>query len=313
MPANLPPQYYEKEKELKKAKTPEEKIVILKELLAIMPKHKGTDKLQAELRAKIAKLSKMKSKKSSVRKTPSPYEIKKEGAGQLVLFGPPNSGKSLILSSLTHAESPSPEYPFSTLKPIIGMMDYQDIQFQLIDTPSIDKEFLDKGLVHLLRQADLLLLVVDVGEDDVVEKIEAVRDKLKEKNFYLEEEKEKMMIIANKIDKTNAEERKAILEELYPFPIIPISAKEKKWNNLKEKIFENLKIIRVYLKPPGKPPSREEPVILKKGSKVIDAAEAIHKDFLNMRYARIWNDELHGLRVEREYLLKDGDILEFHL
>ena len=315
MPANLPPEFYQKERELKFARTPEEKIAILRELLSLMPKHKGTDKLQAEIRAKISKLSRMKGKKASPHKTTSPYDIRKEGAGQVVLIGPPNGGKSLILSSLTRANSPSPSYPFSTRFPVIGMMEYEDIKFQLIDTPSLDKSFLDRGLLHLLRICDLVLLVVDTGEEEVIEKLETTREILEKEGLELGKDGKKTLIVANKMDREKAKERFAILEELYisEFSLIPVSALRKEWDNLGKSIFDNLEIIRIYLKPPGKPPSRESPVILRKGSTVIEAGEIIHKDFLNMRYARLWNEEIKGLRVEKDYILQDGDILEFHL
>lgn len=233
------------------------------------------------------------------------------------MVGYPNVGKSLLLTSLTRASSPSTNYPFSTLKPVVGMMPFEDIQFQLIDTPSLSPDFMDKGLPIMVRNSDLVLLVVDGGNDEVLEEVEGVREKLREKNIVLGgKEGKKTLIVVNKMDKEGAKERASIVEELYgeEYSVIRISALRKEWNNLGRRIFDALELIRVYTKAPGAPPSRQEPIILKKGSRVIDAAVAIHKDFANMKYARLWDDyNFQGLRVEREYPLKDGDILEFHL
>ncbi len=313
MPANLPPEYYEKEKELRDAKTPEEKISILKELLSIMPKHKGTDKLQAELRAKIKKLNKLRESKKK-KKTFSPYDIPKEGAAQIVLIGPPNTGKSLFLSTLTHARSLSAPYPFSTLKPVVGMMNFENIQFQLIDTPPITLEFMDKGIIQLLHQADLLLLICDAGEESVIESLEEVNTRLEERNIILGEDK-KGVLVLNKMDKPGSKDRFQIVKELYNnLPVVPVSVKNHQFNNLDRVIFETLRIIRVYTKTPGSPPNLEKPIILKRGSRVIDVAEEVHKDFLRMKYARLWNSKgIKGLRVERKHVLEDGDILEFHI
>ncbi|NOZ63709.1 MAG: GTP-binding protein [Caldiserica bacterium] len=314
MPANLPPEYYEKERELRNAKTPDEKISILKELLSIMPKHKGTDKLQAELRTKIKKLNKLKESEKKKRRTLSPYDIPKEGAAQIVLVGPPNSGKSLFLSTLTHAKSNSAPYPFSTLKPVVGMMNFENIQFQLIDTPPITAEFMDRGITQILYQADLLLIIGDGSDEKAVEALEEVNERLKERNITIGEGK-KAILALNKMDIPGSEKRLQIIKELYKnLPVIPISTKNQQFNNLGRVIFDTLKIIRVYTKNRGSPPNLNKPIIMKKGSRVIDVAAEVHKDFLRMKYARLWNLKgVKGLRVERKYILEDGDILEFHI
>ena len=174
MPANLPPQYHEVEREYRQAKTPSEKIELLKKMLAIMPKHKGTDKIQADLRAKISKLNKMSQKKSPKKEVDSLSHIDREGAGQVILLGKPNVGKSQILSGLTNANSPVTPYPFATRKPIVGMMEFEDIKIQLIDTPSITKSFMEKYLPQLIREADIVAVVVDLSQEDVLEQVEEI-------------------------------------------------------------------------------------------------------------------------------------------
>lgn len=331
MPANLPPQYHEAEKRYRKAGTFKEKISILQEMLAIMPKHKGTDKLQAQLRAKISKLKKAAEKKKGPRRSSQPYRVPKEGAAQVILTGPPNAGKSSILSTLTRASPEVAPYPFTTHQLAVGMMAYQNIKIQLVDTPAISSQFIMPWLAGVLTRGDLLLMVLDLGKDDILEQIEAIFEKLEESKIRLEKGKEngekdikkgitykKIAVLANKEDVQGAKERLSILKEFYSrnFPLINSSVKSsQKMDKVKERIYQALGIIRVYTKIPGHPPDMEDPVVLKKDSLVIDAARAIHKDFArNLKYARIWgSDEFKGQKVEREHHLEEGDILEFHI
>ena len=326
MPANLPPQYYEAEQRYRLAQTDQEKLTILREMLAIMPKHKGTEKLQAELKSRISKLKKEMQKKRTTGKRAYGFHIPKQGAGQVVLVGAPNAGKSQILQRLTNVPVEIAPYPFTTRKPAVGMMNFEDIKIQLVDTPPITVEFVESYLPGIIRNADLILLVVNLGSDSVLEETEEVRQRLSQFKISLEVDEEqgegwvykKTLMVGNKIDVEGADERLEILGELYgeKFPISCISAKEKRGlNELKKEIYKALDIIRVYTKQPGKPPDRDDPIVLKKGSTVIDAAAAIHKEFASkLKYARIWDgDKLKGQRVERDGLLKEGDILEFHV
>lgn len=172
MVVNLPPQFHEKEAELKKAKTIEEKISILEEMLAIMPKHKSSEKLQALLRAKISKYKKMlEEEKKTKKKSPVPV-IQKEGAGQIAICGPPNSGKSTLLSKLTNANPEIGDYPFTTKIPNVGMMDYEDIKIQIVDTPSLSTEFTENWVGDILRKADSLVFLFDISTDFILEELE---------------------------------------------------------------------------------------------------------------------------------------------
>jgi hypothetical protein len=163
MPANLPPQYFDKEKELKNAKTPQEKMAILEDLLAIVPKHKGTEKLQALLKTKLAKLRDQSQKKPSVARHANLYQIEKAGAGQLVLVGGPNSGKSSLVKVLTNASPEIGDYPFTTHSPSPAMMPYENIQIQLIDLPPITPDFMEFWQAELIKGADGILVVLDVS------------------------------------------------------------------------------------------------------------------------------------------------------
>jgi len=178
MPANLPPQYYEAERRYRQAQSYEEKIAILQEMLAIMPKHKGTDKLQAELRAKISKLKKTAQKKTGPRRKGFSYRIPREGIAQVALIGPPNSGKSSILATLTKTKPEIADYPFTTYEPSVGMLTWENVKIQLVDTPPIAEEFKIPWLGEVLRGADLLLIVLDLGKDDILDRAEEVLKKL---------------------------------------------------------------------------------------------------------------------------------------
>jgi ribosome-interacting GTPase 1 len=116
LPANLPPAYFEAENRYREAKTPAEGIAALEEMLAIMPKHKGTDKLKADLRRRISKLKSKQQEKKKLGRRDRGYKIEKEGVGQVVLIGEPNVGKSSLVAALTNADPQVAEFPHSTWK-----------------------------------------------------------------------------------------------------------------------------------------------------------------------------------------------------
>lgn len=179
MPANLPPQYHEVERKFREAKEPAEKLGFLREMYAVLPKHKGTDKLQADLKRRISKLQDGLQKSHKVGRRPYAFTIDKEGAGQVVLLGPANSGKSSILKALTHAEPEVAAYPFTTRKPLPGMMLYEDIQIQLVDMPPIVAEGLEHWFPQLVRSADAALIVVDINSSTLLDDIELVLKEMK--------------------------------------------------------------------------------------------------------------------------------------
>lgn len=327
MPANLPPQYFEAEKVYRQAKTPEEKVEALENMLAIMPKHKGTDKLRAELRRKIAKFSEEAQRRPSVARKGSAYNIKKEGAGQVVLVGLPNVGKSQLVSALTEAFPEVGDYPYTTKMPLPGMLKFENIQIQLLDMPPITDREARPWFSHLLRNADVLLAVVDLGDDpliqleDVLAELEGMKVKLMmggaEEELAPGVVRKRALIVGSKGDLNESGGRYAMLKSRYgaEFPVVVVSARERiGLEEMKQAIYETLDVIRVYTKSPGKKPDFEEPVVLKKGSTVEDAAGSIHKDFRNrLKYAQVWGSgKYDGQRVKREHILEDGDIVELH-
>ncbi len=324
MPANLPPQYYEAEKNFRLAKSPVEKITALEEMLAIMPKHKGTDHLRAELRTKIAKLTQLAAKKSGARH--ASMIIEKEGAAQVAVVGLTNVGKSQLVASITNASPLVADYPFATHEATPGMMKFENIQIQLIDTPPLAPQTIEFWLPPMLRKADVLLLVVDLSDvpltqvENTIAELGKMRisigiDKTEGEVILAQK---KTLIVGNKLDLKNANENYIALKNKYKeqSPIVAISAKEGVGlEELKLEIYKVLDIIRVYTKTPGQKPELTEPIVLKKGSTVEDAAAEVHKDFLSkLKYARIWGSGKHdGLMVKRDHILQDGDIIELHL
>jgi len=313
MPANLPPQYFEAEKNYRAAKNPMEKIAALEEMLAIMPKHKGTDHLRAELRSRIAKLTQLAAKKSGAQR--ASMVIEKEGAAQVVVIGLPNAGKSQLVSSITNASPAVAEYPFTTQSATPGMMQFENIQIQLIDTPPFTEQSIEWWLPHIIRRADAILIVVDLT-DAPIPQMEAIIEQLG--NRKIEIGQNKALIIGNKLDLQNAAENYTALKNRYEgqFPVIAISAKEGiGLEELKHEIYRLLDIIRVYTKAPGKKPDFTEPIVLDRGSTLEDAAAAVHKDFrAKLKYARIWGSGKHdGVMAKRDHILQDGDVIELHL
>jgi len=329
MPANLPPQYFETERKLKTAKTPQEKIEILEELLSLVPKHKGTEKLQALLKTKIAKLKSAAQKKPTIAKHGPSHQVEKSGAGQIVIIGPPNTGKSMLLKSLTNAQPEIADYPFTTRMPSPAMMNYENIQIQLIDTPPITPEYMEVWHYELIKEADGVLFLLDLGNPDSFSVFQNLSVKLEEKRIEIVSHRsspsfessafiKKALIVTNKIDLPSAEDNFVVLKKaLEPkFDPIPVSAlRGDNLEELKKNIFFSLDVLRVYSKVPGKKVDYEDPFIFKRGSNLMDMAKAVHKDFAQkLKYARIWGkNKYQGQKVNRDYLLEDEDVIELHL
>jgi ribosome-interacting GTPase 1 len=327
MPANLPPEYFAAEKKFKQAATSQEKIAALEELISSVPKHKGTDKLRADLRRRLSKL-----REESIRKKKSGkgdlYSVEKQGAAQIAIAGFPNSGKSSIVDILTNAHPVIADYPLTTVMPLSGMMVFEDIQFQLIDLPPIGNESTDGWVSAMLRNANILMLVIDLAEDPLIqtellfEQISNWRIPILKKGDTREVKEiitfKQVIIVGNKTDLPDSEDRlnRMRLEYESLYPIACISAKQKQGiEQLRKIVFENSRIIRVYSKQPGKQPDMNTPFTLFAGSSVLDLAELIHKDFImNLKYARIWGSaKFDGQRVHKDYVLHDRDVVEYHL
>ena len=328
MPANLTPQYLEAEAKFKQAKNTTEKMKVLETMMAIIPKHKGTEKLRGQLKSRMAKLKAELQEKPTLGRGEQIYNIKREGAAQVVLLGLPNSGKSSLFSQITHAFSEVADYPFTTQKPIPGMMKHENLQIQLVDTPPIQLDHIEPGFSNLVRNADALLFLVDLTEDPIfqMETLLAELDRMKIKVVgngpILSVEggwiSLRAILLANKCDIKNAIKAYQTFKTHFidSFPILPISAKEgMNLESLKKEVYQLLGVIRVYTKPPGGEPDLTEPVVLKKGSTVGDVAHSIHKDFAaQLRYAKIWGSgKFEGQMVKRDYEVNEGDVIELHI
>lgn len=328
MPANLPPQYFEAEKRYRLARTPQEKIQALEEMLRIMPKHKGTVRLQGDLRRKISLLKKEASSRPSMGRRGDHYFVEKAGAGQVVMGGPPNSGKSSLLRALTNARPEVADYPFTTRAPQAGIMVFENVRIQLVDVPPVHPEMTEPWVYAILRNADVLWIVLDLSSDDLLQDMEIVLNALDGASIRPvgtgnhPEDRERLtkraLVAANKLDIQKAREHLEILREFYAdrFPIHGISTQSLEGlQELARATFHSLGIIRAYTKAPGKDPDLRDPVILPLGSTVADFAEQIHKDFAQkLKFARIWGKDKHdGQRVHLDFPLADGDILELHI
>ncbi len=328
MPANLPPTYFEAEKRYREAKTPAEGIAALEEMLAIMPKHKGTDKLKADLRRRISKLKSKQQQKKKLGRRDRSYTIEREGVGQVVLLGTPNVGKSALVAALTNADPPVADFPHSTWKPTPGMMYFENVQIQLIDMPPVSKEHTEPWLLDIARRADIILVVVDV-QTDPMQQLEETVSFLKDNriaplgmaDLYGVTDRwtfVSFLVVANKSDEQSTEENFEIFKSLVEddWSLIPVSAKTgRNFDLLRQTLFTNLEIIRVYTKVPGKGPDRKAPFVLKKGSRLEDLASKIHKDFLEkLKYAKVWGKDVYdGQMVQRDHVLQDGDVVELHM
>lgn len=328
MPTNLPPEYYDAEKRYRSSKTPAEKLTSLEEMIRIVPKHKGTDKLRADLRKRVSKLKSAAQAKKSLGRYESAYHINKEGAGQVVIVGATNVGKSALVARVTNAAPEVADFPHTTWKPTPGMMRVENIQIQLIDTPPLSDEYIDPEMMDLIRRCDLALLMVDLQTDpwqqleDSLALLEAqgiVPMRLKDR--YPDQRSIRpvpFLILANKNDDPQTDEDLNIFRELLEdnWPMVSASVKTgRNLDQLKAAVVERLNIIRVYTKSPGKKPDFTAPFVLKKGSTMADFAGKVHQDFSRkLKSAKVWGPAVFdGQMVQRDYVLQEGDIVELQI
>ncbi len=388
MPANLPAEARAKWIKVMEAKTPEEKIKALEEFLSAVPKHKGTANLRLWATRRLAELREEIEIRRRKRAGRGPrFFIEKEGAAQVIVVGPPNTGKSSIVSILTGAKTKIADYPYSTIEPVPGMYKFKDVLFQLIDTPPISpgsRSGLNSRVIGLIRNADTIMIILDINGDPI-DDFERIYDELNSHGILLHKPRGRVVIERQRsgklgirvalmgrlldctpddirkllesyrinnalvkiygdvtlddveqavfesrlykpsiivINKADLDLKKALtkgrlLKKMNPdIPVIVASAKWRKgFEKLGEILFNELELIRIYTKQPNGQVS-DKPLILKKGSTVLDVAKSIHKKFVeNFLYAKIWGPSAKypGERVGLDHILHDGDIVEIHI
>jgi hypothetical protein len=334
VPANLTPQYFEAERRYKEARTSAEKIKALRGMLAIMPKHKGTEKLQADLRRKLSKLQEEIEAEHHAHRGGAHGglgHVKREGAGQVVLVGAPNAGKSSLVAALTHAHPKVAPYPFTTHDPLAGMMSFEDVQVQLVDTPAVSVDYFESWMPELVRNSDRVLWVADLGSDALLEDIDAVVRALASHELRLRAAGHadiapgngvlETLVAAGKLDAPGAADRLELLrDEVHEVvggdvPILAVSAESGEGlETLRRTVYESLRVIRVYTKIPGHKPDHDRPFVLPRGATVLDLARAVHRDIAaSLQFARLWgSSRFEGQTVQQDQPLQDGDVVELH-
>jgi uncharacterized protein len=330
MPANLPPQYSKAEDQYRSATTPADRLEALRVMFRLLPKHKGTEKLQSDLKQKISRAKEeIEGGKAGAKKSGISHRVPREGAGQVVLVGAPNVGKSAILAALTNARPEVAPFPFTTRAPYPGMMSWEDVRLQLVDLPPITPDFLEPWLPGIVRSADAALLVVDLGSDDVADAAESVLLRMAENHaelvgelpFDIDDETIhhiKTVLVANKLDADGAGDRLEVIREWFGprFPIVPISiTRGQGLDDVRRASYDLLGVLRVYTKVPGKPVDRSKPFTLPVGATVLDLAREVHRDFEHaLKFARIWGTGVfEGQTVKRDHELHDADVVELHV
>lgn len=328
MAANLTFYYYRAEEQYRRAQTCEERLHCLERMLQVIPKHKGTDHLQAAIRTKIKEARAEVQAERDAPKKGRAFKIPRQGAGTVVVIGAPNSGKSRIVAELTNADPEVAVYPFTTREPFPAMMSWKDVLIQLVDTPPVSQTPLEPFLVNYVRTADLVLLVFDGSSDDapeetlnIVQQLEQRKTLLDSVTGYDETDFSRLriqtLLAVTRADVPDADLRISLFQEMAPreLPVISVELqREESQEVLRDSIFKSLNLIRVYTKSPGKTAVFEEPFAIPVGATVETLAERVHQDFVDrLRFAKVWGAAVHdGQQVGREHVLEEGDMVELH-
>jgi ribosome-interacting GTPase 1 len=343
MPANLSPEYKAAELAFRKARDSNERLVCLREMLRTIPKHKGTDHLQADIKTRIKELTEELAgpKKGGARGGPATV-VHPEGAAQIALLGAPNAGKSSLHTRLTGSDAPIGPYPFTTQYPQPGMMPHLDIHFQLVDLPPISPEHPVPWIANALQPADAALLLVDLANPECVDQVLALLELLAERKIRLSEtwpaeEHEAAaaqdadeiadpfatrlptLMLATKTDRiAGIEDELGVFRELtgLQYPALQVSAVPGGGlEQLGPWLFEHLALARIYTKAPGRAADMDRPFTIRRGQTVGDVAKLVHKDLAHgLRFARVWGPgHFAGQQVGSGHPLLDGDIIELHI
>jgi len=299
---NQSPQYQKAEAKFLSAQSDKEKLIFLEEMIRECPKHKSAEKMLAQLKTRYKKLKEKIEKSRKLSSKSGTRGIKKEDM-QAVIIGSTNTGKSSLLRILTNAkpEIANIEAKFTTNKSIVGIMNYDGTNIQLVEIPAFGSEFYDKGLVN---SADILLILITSLEQ------------IKETEKVLSSSKGKRIIIFNKVDLFSENDKRKISSTLQSkkYNFILISTKTREGiNELKNKIFKSFGKIRIFTKEPGKEKT-EKPIILEKDATVRNATEKILHGFsAKVKETKIWgpSSKFPGQIVGLNHRLKDLDVVEF--
>jgi ribosome-interacting GTPase 1 len=338
MPANVTPAYKAAEAAFRRARDPEERLECLQEMYRTIPKHKGTEHIRADIKTRIKELTETLAgpRKGGARSGP-PTVIKPDGAAQVALLGPPNSGKSALHSRLTGSHSTSEPYPFATQYPQPGMMPIGDIHLQLVDLPSVAPEHPIPWIANALQPADCCLLIADLAHAGTIDRIAALHELLADRRIHLVDRWPKQgdvtaavedpdpfavylptLLVVNKIDlESSYLEDVEVFEELtgYTYPFLGVSAVTGQGlDELGEWLTDQLAVVRVYTKVPGQEADLTHPFTVRSGQTVHDVARLVHKDVASgLKYARVWGAaSFDGQQVGPDHEVVDGDVLELH-
>lgn len=288
-------EYKEAENIYLSAKTPEEKLRALEEMIRTCPKHKSSEKMLANLKSRYVKLRKEQEQKA--KKKGKKALIKKTGDVVVCLVGITNSGKSSLLATLTNAKPKISTLPFTTTIPEQGILEYDMCHIQVIDIPAFRGACADSENLGIARMADLIVIVA-VSDTE----INSVLEELGEARINIP-----LLVVHSKAD---------TVVRIPCQSQISVSAQTmQNIQELKDRIFSKLRIMRVYTKEPGKIPEKR-PIVLKENSIIRDFASQVHKDFLKkFNHALVWGKSVKfpGQRCGLGHVLKDKDVVEIHL
>jgi ribosome-interacting GTPase 1 len=344
MPANLSPEYKKAEQAFRSAHEPRERLECLREMLRTIPRHKGTEHIQADIKSRIRQLTEdLSAPHKGPTRAGSPHSIRREGAAQVCLIGPPNAGKSSLHAALTGSKAESGPFPYTTREPLPGMFPFEDVAFQLIDLPPISPEHMEPWTVDLLKAADALWLVVDLSDPACADHVQTICAELAHRRITLSDHwpgfkseggppaasghdedvpdpfsaRLPTLLVANKSDLDPEPDEVRVLEELacVRFPAMAVSATTGAGvEQLAPFLFNALAIVRVYSKAPGKPPERTRPFTVRGGDTVLDVARLVHRDLaVTLKFARLWGSSaFDGQQVGPEHRVADRDVVELH-
>lgn len=276
MATNVSPEYIKAEGEYRKAGSLKEKLQCLEKMLAAIPKHKGTEKMQQQIKQRMSKTRLMIEKESQKKGSGGAnfFQIKKTGDALIVITGTTNGMHRELFEGLTKKNVVG---HLLTQRPEIGVVDYGGAIVQMCLLPEMTSDYLERNYgpscVAIMRQADLIVVSCSHEEE---------------------------MMITTIIDDILASGVKIFWYVGQ--------------DGVKELLWKQLGLIRIFTKQPGKP-HEKRPLTLRIGSTVREVALTVHKDFLkSFRYARIFGKsaKFDGQTVGLQHILDDRDIVEIH-